>query len=339
VTIQDEVRSLADQYLKKVRPTGNDNITAVCPFHQKMDGSDEKHPSFSMSLTKGVYHCFACGTSGTLYTFLHDLGMPRIVIQNTYGELIKELRKSSPSKKFDVLRPKIVEEDPLDEAVLGFFDYCPMQMIEEFGFPEELLRKMDIGFDVIHGRITFPLRDVKGNLLGISGRNVVDNGGPRFKVYDTEYEAFGMKKRMRPRKGIVLWNADRVFQSVYFSRRAYVVVVEGFKACLRVLQAGYQNTVAALGKDLSEEQKWILETMGATVYLMFDNDVAGRDGLLKVAPKLAQGLTVRIVEYPAAQPSDLHVDQVKAALDTAPNYYQWVNKEKNNGVWQGPERH
>ena len=73
--------------------------------------------------------------------------------------------------------------------------------------------------------------------------------------------------------------------------------------------------------------------MGATVYLMMDNDVAGREGLLKVAPQLASGLTVRIVEYPAAQPSDLHVDQVRDALATAPNYYEWAMKEnKNNGV-------
>jgi DNA primase len=334
VSVQEAVRALANQYLKKIRTSGNDNIIAICPFHQKMDGSDEKHPSFSMSLTKGVYHCFACDTSGTLYTFLHDLGMPRIVIQRTYGSLIDELRKSTPSKRFNALRPDVFVEQPLDESILGFFDYCPTQMVDEQDFPEELLRKMDVGFDPLHGRITFPLRDVKGALLGISGRDVMGSNGPRFKVYTLEYEAFGLPKMMEPRKGIILWNSDRVFQSVYFSRNATVVVVEGFKACLRVIQAGVQNTVALLGKSISEQQKWILETMGATVYLMMDNDVAGQAGLLKVTSQLASGLTVRIVEYPAAQPSDLHVDQVQEALATARNYYEWaMDKEnKHNGI-------
>jgi DNA primase len=325
--IQDEVRYLADKYLKKVRPTGPDNITATCPFHRKADGSEEKHPSFSMSLTKGVYYCFACGSSGNLYTFLRDMGLPKLTIQQYYGTLIDELKKRAP-RRIDPIHPDVIELAPMEEAILGFFDYCPVQMVDEFGFPEELLRKMDVGFDPKHNRITFPLRDYKGNLLGVSGRDVIGQG-PRFKVYTDEYEAYGYPARSKPRKGIILWNADRVYPAAYFAKNAFVVMVEGFKACLRVLQAGFNNTIAALGKNVSEHQQWILESMGATVYIFFDNDVAGQQGLEKTAKQLSKSLKVMIVEYEAQQPSDLDVDQVRECIAKARNYYSWaINKER-----------
>lgn len=326
--IQDDVRALANKYLRRARPTGADNLIAVCPFHRKLDGSEERHPSFSISLTKGLYQCFSCGRSGNLYTFLRDMGMPKIIIQQQYGDLLDALRKHNAHKPtINPLRPDVLEQQPMDEAVLGFFDYCPVQMVEEFGYPEELLQRMDIGFDPVHKRVTFPLRDYKGNLLGISGRDVTGTG-PRFKVYTTEYTEFGYPARERPRKGIVLWNAERVYPAAYFRSGAEVIVTEGFKACLRVIQAGFPNTVALLTKAVSDHQKWILETMGATVYLFFDNDVAGREGLLKVAKQLAQTLTVMIVEYEGNQPSDLGTDYIKERINKARNYYVWAIEQK-----------
>lgn len=326
MTIQDEVRAIAGTYLKKVKTTGSDNILATCPFHRKSDGSEEQNPSFSMSLSKGVYHCFACGVSGNLYTFLRDLGMPRPIVQNNFSSLIDALAKSTP-KRFNALNPEAEELEPMDEEILGLFDACPVQMVDEFGFSEELLQSMDIGFDDVHKRVTFPLRDWKGNLLGISGRDVTGYG-PRFKVYTDEYAAFGFPVRKAPRKGIVLWNAHRVYPQAYFARDAKVILVEGFKACLRVMQAGHANCVAALTKTVSNQQKWILESMGATVYIFFDNDAPGREGLLQTADKLTRSLKVMIVEYEGAQPSDLDVDYLSQCIETAQNYYVWAtNKE------------
>ena len=44
------------------------NYVACCPFH------NEKTPSFSVSPTKGIYHCFGCGKTGSAVRFVMEHG-------------------------------------------------------------------------------------------------------------------------------------------------------------------------------------------------------------------------------------------------------------------------
>jgi hypothetical protein len=191
--LQEEVLGLAGRYLKKLRRVGNDNISAICPFHVKSNGAEEKSPSFSMSLSKGVWHCFTCQMSGTFGMFLRDVGVSRVTITNQFGEILEALRKNH-GPLFDPMRPKVVEADPLPESMLGLFEKCPVHMVDAEAaleldpddpvvFDEDLLQQYDVGFDDVHQRITFPIRDLAGGLIGISGRTI--NGAiPRYKVYD-----------------------------------------------------------------------------------------------------------------------------------------------------------
>lgn len=350
----EEVFSLASKFLKKPRRVGNDNLSAICPFHRKADGSEERSPSFSMSLSKGVWHCFTCQLSGTFQTFLHEVGVTRVTITNQYGELLDALRRNTGGTHFDPMRPKVVSEDPLPEAMLGLFDKCPLYMVEpEYAalldaddpvvFDESLLVQYDIGFDEIHERITFPLRDFMGNLVGVSGRTVTD-GIPRYKVYDkNEYVDLGYPPREPAKKGAILWNAHRVYPATFFGPNdQFVLVVEGFRGCLWAIQSGIKNTVALLGSSLSKQQRWLLERMGCRVYLMLDNDDAGRKALCGheeegrrrpgIAEQLVQSLDVSIVTYQGKQPTRLTQEELCAAVNNAADYYTWVNKEKKNGV-------
>lgn len=330
MSVQDEVRSLVSRYLRRVSPSGPDNIMAVCPFHIKADGTEERHPSFAMSLTKGVYYCHSCHTKGNLYTFLKEMGVDGRAIHAQYKNLLDALAHAAPKAKFDPLRPKLFADPPMPESVLGLFDYCPLPLVDpnyaEPGDPvydEGLVRSLDLGFDIKHNRITFPLRDSVGRLVGISGRTVV-NDWPRYKVYDTEYEAYDMPKRQRTPKGSIVWNYDKVHPLVYYGPYdTPVVVVEGFKACMSVLAAGISTTVALLGSHMTEAQQYLLERLGGTLYLMLDNDEAGQNGLAEMAPKLASTWTTRVVEYEGKQPSDLNSSQIWESLERARNYYIW----------------
>jgi len=326
--LTSDIRSLAHQYLQKVKPSGSENVMALCPFHVKVDGTPEKHPSFAMSLTTGLWFCHACQSKGNLYTFLRDFGINRVHIERVYRPLIDAASRSKP-KELDPTRPKIFEEDPIPEGLLGIFEYCPKDLIEA-GFTEETLQKFDVGFDMTHVRTTYPLRDLAGRLMGISGRSPT-NEWPKYKLYTEEYKAWDLPARMEPDKRKILWNAHSIYHQVYFQTMPeYVVVVEGFKACMWLHQSGITNVVALLGTYLSKEQKWMLERMGAPIYLFLDNNEPGQIGLEKTAEVLKTSRFVNIVEYPDrlvededAQPDSCTQDEVLNQVHNARNYFDW----------------
>src|SRR5581483_7881896 len=61
----DIVRIIGDYV--KLRKSGAVNFTGLCPFH------NEKSPSFSVHVTRQFYHCFGCGASGDVYSFLQKI--------------------------------------------------------------------------------------------------------------------------------------------------------------------------------------------------------------------------------------------------------------------------
>ena len=68
----DEVKArvnIADVIGERValKPAGIGSMKGLCPFH------DEKSPSFNVRPQVGFYHCFGCGESGDVYTFLRQM--------------------------------------------------------------------------------------------------------------------------------------------------------------------------------------------------------------------------------------------------------------------------
>ena len=286
-----------------------------------------------MSLVTGLWVCHSCHTRGNLMQFLREMGVSRTFIEMRYRPVIDDLQKYAVPSSVP-LHLQGPTEEPLPESLLGHFDQCPLDLLDD-GFPEELLQKYDIGFDAVHQRITFPLRDVNGDLIGISGRSV-DGREPRYKVYDREYETWGLPAR-ETRKRQLLWNAHAVLASVQMglaSSERQVVLVEGFKANLRVEQGGISSVVAALGSYLSEEQRWFLERMGCEVFVMFDNDDAGYKGRLAVCKMLSKTLPVRLVEYPEEfkQPSDIPPQYIHDFLNQAQPFVAWYFNYKNSNT-------
>lgn len=332
MNVHDEVLQIANQHLTKIRRSGSDNIQAICPFHLKADGSPERKPSFRMSLSKGLYFCQSCHAKGNLFTFLRALGIHRYVIKQRYSHLLDQISKNVPPPP-DPLKPLVYRLPTIEEAVLGLFDYCPTELLDE-GFERRTLRHFEVGYDAWHQRITYPLRNLIGQLVGVSGRNP-EGLAPKYKTYTKEYARWGLPEVSEPDKRAVLWNADRVYPELYFtspSPSTYVVVVEGFKAAMWLWQLGNENVVALLGSYLSWEHKWILEHLGVVVYLFLDNDYAGRNGTINAADALSKSLSVRVVEYPSrlldeeAQPDNCLPDEVTEALANAPTYLNWLLK-------------
>jgi DNA primase len=320
----DAVMQICQKFLHKVKRSGPENIMALCPFHD-----NKNTPSFTMSLTKGLFYCFSCHERGTLMTFLRNVGVSRAAIGVHYKFVLEEVERYRP-KAVDPLRPTEFKNEEIPEALLGLFDKCPVSLIEEDGFDEEMLQRLDIGFDDQHMRITFPLRDLDGKLVGISGRSVTDDY-PKYKVYDKEFEDFDLPKHKTYRSQL-LWNGHMVYPEAFFTNGNFVVGVEGFKACMRFLQAGVPNTLAILGSFMSSIQRQQIERMASEFYIMLDGNDAGMRGT--VIAGMRMGIPVRVCPYltdkepgpKGLQPSDLEPDELLLALSEAKDFYRWLQE-------------
>jgi DNA primase len=317
-----EVGAVVRQYLDKVKTTGSENLMAVCPFHRRTDGAPERTPSFAISIRTGLYFCHSCKEAGNFRQFLQRVGVTSYAIKTQYGVLLDEIARNAPAPRNPTRQYHATDAEPLPESLLGLFDYSPIDLIKE-GFTEQTLAAFDVGFDEKHMRITFPLRNMKGELVGLSGRSVLEYER-RFKVYDMEYASWGLSPR-KTSMADVLWNIDHVYPQVYFGKEEPIVVVEGFKGCMWLHQAGIRNVVALCGSYLKEGQRWLLEHLGGVVYVMLDNDQAGKSGTLQVGKTLARSLKTRIITYreTAKQPTDLSHEEVHAAFDNAQEYFLW----------------
>lgn len=323
LSLDTEVYEIASGLLGRLRRSGPDNVMAFCPYHD-----NRRTPSFALSLTTGLWFCHSCKERGSFKKLLRDLSESPQLIERRYGDLFEKLAQEAGSK---LNRPTSVvidlEEPPLDDSILGLFEGCPLALLEE-GFLEDTLWHFDVGYDERNQRITYPLRDMLGRLVGISGRAVGDNY-PRYKIYDrAEYEAWGVVPR-KTRKDSLLWNFDRVYPAaLHTTEDPGIILVEGFKACMWVHQAGFPNTVAMLGSHLTYQQRLLLERVGGTVYLFVDNDEAGQAARKRAAEELTQALQVKVVLYEGRQPTDLCAEDIAYSLQTAQRYIDWILTER-----------
>ena len=110
-----------------------------------------------------------------------------------------------------------------------------------------------------------------GRLAAVSGRNLF--GEPKYQVYENEYrEAF---PQYRPRPKDHLWNLDRLYAGLKGDGIDRLFIVEGYKACLWLVQHGYP-AVATMGTGMTEEQTKIISMFDIPLVLFLDNDEAGK---------------------------------------------------------------
>lgn len=313
--VVQKVRETIDQHLKRVRMSGSNNIVALCPFH------DDHSPSFSMSLVNGLFICFSCGAKGNFRQFLTQIGMSPEEIKYHYGRTLETLKKNAPPPP-DPTKPGVVMEPNrhIPEELLGIFNFCPLDLLDE-GFDEATLQDFQVGVDKKHERITFPIRDLAGNLVGISGRAMHDGQEPRYKIYDLEYQAWDLPPYDTD-KGLCLWNAHRVYAETKLGvSSSPIAIVEGYKACMWLRQAGIQHVVALMTADMSWAQRWMLSKMGSSFIVMLDNNEAGVKGTINVTRELAKiTQDVRVVEYEEDQPSDVPREDVLEVVRNATPY-------------------
>lgn len=334
--------SIVESYIPGGFKRSGKNIIARCPFH------DDRRPSFSMNIQNGMWLCFSCGLKGDLKYFLKLSGVAPSIANSMLEPIQHELetyrRREAAERRTKFQKDPFVGEVILPESLLGVYYYKPLAMVKA-GFKADILKEYEIGYDRNKERIIFPIRDVYGNLVGVSGRTTKSSYKSRYKVYrggfvdkdgnvvsgdfgknfDDEFPNFKLKSHK------YLWNAHNVYPFIEMDTLGClpVIVTEGFKACLWVIQNGFKTTVATMGVSISEDQFNVLIRMaGNPIILFFDNDEAGRKATSREGKKLSKLVNdLYVAKYPdgylGKSPDDLNCLEIKEAIYKSEDWRKW----------------
>ncbi|MEF3275286.1 MAG: DNA primase [Chloroflexus sp.] len=124
-------------------------------------------------------------------------------------------------------------------------------------------------YDRFRNRIIFPIRNVRGEIIGFGGRALGD-AQPKY-LNTPETPLF--------KKSDVLYGLDLARDAIRTSNRA--IVVEGYVDVITAHQYGFRNVVAPLGTALSKTHINQLKRLTDTVYLALDADAAGQKATLR----------------------------------------------------------
>nr|NGX53648.1 DNA primase [Chlamydiota bacterium] len=150
-------------------------------------------------------------------------------------------------------------------------------------------------------RITFPIRNPAGTIIGFSARKYKEEtfGG---KYINTPETALFKKSR-------ILFGLNYCRRRIAKERRA--IIVEGQIDCLKLIEAGLNCTVASLGTALGESHVKELQNLGVRrVYLLFDSDDAGESAASKAGNLFQKlGIEVTVVTLPKGSDPDTYLVQ------------------------------
>ncbi len=150
-------------------------------------------------------------------------------------------------------------------------------------------------YDRLRGRVTFPIRDPDGRVVGFGGRAVVDDAGVPKYLNTPETPVY--------HKGRILYGADRA-RAAWSQGRA-PIIVEGYMDVLAMHRVGLSEAVGALGTALTVEHVRYLRRFTNEVVCAYDQDAAGQEAVRRAFMVLAaEGLAVSSVDYHPAKDAD-----------------------------------
>lgn len=117
------------------------------------------------------------------------------------------------------------------------------------------------GYDTFRNRLMFPVIDVRGSVIGFSGR-ILGDGEPKYlnspetPVFSKSHNLFALNLAKKSKSG-------------------YIILTEGNIDVVSLHQAGFDSAVASLGTSLTPEQARLMARYTGEVVLCYDSDEAG----------------------------------------------------------------
>jgi DNA primase len=160
-------------------------------------------------------------------------------------------------------------------------------------------------YDLLRGRVVFPIQDARGRVIGFGGRALAAGQEPKY-LNTPESPVF--------RKREALYGLPNALEPIRSRDRA--VVVEGYFDQIALVQAGLGEAVASCGTALTAEHAKSLGRRTRNLVLLFDGDEAGQRAMLRaLEAMLPAGLRVRAAALPVGvDPDDFSRREGSAAL-------------------------
>jgi len=321
------------------------NYIANCPFHK------DDTPSFNVSPALNIFHCFGCGKSGDVITFVMEFEkVPfaeavRILAEKAgikigkfegKNEVLysihdfaadfyhKELLKST--EVLNYLKKRAVSSDTIKEFKLGFAPYGSNFLSEakkEFKIQDltnsGLIKKSSGGLkDTFFLRLLFPLFSSSGRIIGFGGRRLSKKGPKYLNSSDTPIH----------KKGKNFYSLFHTKEEIRKTEK--VLLVEGYFDFLSLYQAGIKNAIACLGTSLTTDQAELISRYAKEVTLFFDEDNAGKIATLRsLGMLLGEGINVKIGKGGKAKdPDEIISKEGKQAfeklLKESDDFMDWI---------------
>lgn len=309
----------------------NDNVFMACPLH----GGDNPR-GLSVSISGHTWRCWTrdCqeNSGSGIFSFVQSVLEQKEEKDVGFGEVLKFITKiynvgnecqtyvseeekpeegtlqkvlKNIKKKDSRLKPKSQVITPEHVNTCGNSIY-----FEQRGFDSKTLKYFGVEDCMCNcsmkNRAIIPVHDQVGNYIGYIARSIKDSVQPKYLF------SGGFKKSE------YLYNYHRA--SVKAVEKSCLFLVEGQGDVWKMWDAGVQNCVGLFGKDVSQHQKRILMSSGATTLVVLtDNDQAGREAKMKIQRNLNRMFTV---VFPKMERKDIgaySVDNIKTKILTQIN--------------------
>lgn len=310
-----DIVDLISEYIN-LNKTGQ-NYRALCPFHA------EKTPSFFISPSKQIFHCFGCGKGGDVVSFLMEYekisfnealsilaskagielqlqtqsSVPKDKIYKIYEIASKfysiKLKESDKAQKY--LKNRGIERESIEVFKIG---YAPSEKnslyeyLKKEGFDERLIRisRLVNNFsDFFQDRIIIPITDLTGKTIAFGGRSIDSHSDVPKYINSPDSPIF--------KKGDTIFGLFQAKQHI--KEKGYAILMEGYLDVILSHQYGFMNAIAPLGTALTSEQLNKIKRFTNKMLLIFDGDEAGIKATDRsLSPLFQAGFMVKIVSLP-----------------------------------------
>ena len=332
----DEIKSVADivsvigDYVELKR--AGSNYVGLCPFH------NEKTPSFSVSPSKGIFHCFGCGVGGDVISFImqkEGLSYPEAIkfLADKLGILVET---NEVNKEKYEHRKKLFEIN--NEAKLFYYknlliNDIPNEYIKKRNLNNNLINKFIIGYadgknslyrhllqkgyqkdDIIEvGLIN---QDEKGNvydkfrnrlmfpIIDIRG-NVIGFGGRA--LADSRAKYMNSPQSLAYDKSKNVYGVSNLKNSTKVGK---IILVEGYMDVISLTNYGFDYAIASLGTSLTHDQAKLIKRYCKNIYICYDGDSAGQNATSRAIEIFKeQDISPNIIVIPDNMDPDDYIKQ------------------------------